>query len=293
MRPWAARAGARLDSRWLAGGRSRLPSTPDTRLVDLPAARVRVRVTGSGGRTLVIVPDPPNTIEHYDRLIERLAPEFRVICLEAPGFGFSHPKPGFRFTLDEWASTLVELFDRLEVRAATLSMSCLGAFAALVVARRRPDQVERLVLMQIPSADEMKRWVLREDVLGIFNTPVLGQAAVRATRRLIARQWYRSALPPGADPEPYLRTTLRAFERGACFCLASGFQVFRAESPDLSGVQQPAAVLWGGADGTHRDTDRRSILTHLPHARWMEIDGCGHFPDLERPDVYLDVLRAG
>jgi len=49
-------------------------------------------------------------------------------------------------------------------------------------------------------------------------------------------------------------------------------------------------VLWGLADRTHRRTDKRSILSYMPHARWVEFDSAGHFPELEEPERFREVL---
>jgi len=55
-------------------------------------------------------------------------------------------------------------------------------------------------------------------------------------------------------------------------------------------VTQETIVLWGGADRTHELSDAKSILQEVPHARWIQFPKCGHFPDLENPDAYLELL---
>jgi pimeloyl-ACP methyl ester carboxylesterase len=44
---------------------------------------------------VVLVPDGPNVIEHYEGLIGRLAHHVRVVCFDMPGFGFSLPQPNY------------------------------------------------------------------------------------------------------------------------------------------------------------------------------------------------------
>jgi pimeloyl-ACP methyl ester carboxylesterase len=62
---------------------------------------------------VVLACDPPNVIEHYDDVFRLLAPSYRVLCLELPGFGFSRPVPGFRFTIDEYGATVEEVLGEL------------------------------------------------------------------------------------------------------------------------------------------------------------------------------------
>lgn len=277
-----------LDSRWherFPGARP--PNGDGVHFLELRHATVRVRVMGEGSRTIIIAPDPPNTIEHYAALMPRLARHFRVIVFEPPGFGFSVPRAHFGFTLDELAELVIELIERMEARRVVLSFACVAAFAALLVARRRPELVERLLLLQAPSAESLREWTRQEDFLDIIKTPGVGQLALALGKRVVARQWYRSSCVTPDDSERFLRPALEAFDKGASFCLASQFQAFQQGREDFTGVRQDTVVLWGAADGTHQRTDRRSLLAQLPHARWIELPGCAHFPDLERPDEYV------
>jgi pimeloyl-ACP methyl ester carboxylesterase len=282
---------ARLETALQARGARRPPRPAGVVLFALPQATARVRVAGDAGPSVVIVPDPPNVIEHYDRLIDLLAPDLRVVCVEAPGFGFSAPEPGFGFTLAEQTAGMVDLLVRLERGPYVLAFPCFAGLLAVKLARERPDLVSGLVLVQTPSWDEELRWVQRVDTRRLLRMPYLGQLVMSFGRRAIARSWYRAALPRGADPAAFLEPALAAFEEGACYCLASAFQAaLRETAPGLGPVRQPALVVWGGADRTHRRTDKRSILAYVPHADWVEFEGAGHFPDLEQPERFRDEL---
>src|SRR5207244_1817669 len=162
---------ARLETFLQTHRRARPPSGDGVRFVELPQATLRVRVAGTGPVALVIVPDPPNVIEHYDRLIALLAPHLRVVCWQTPA----------------WSEAL--------------------------------------------------GWVRRIDRRGLLQTPWLGQLAMSFGKRRVARGWYRAALPPGADPAPFLAPALAAFERGSTYCLASAFQAAcRTPAPRLGPV---------------------------------------------------------
>jgi pimeloyl-ACP methyl ester carboxylesterase len=287
-------AAALLDGAWASLGRRRAPRrappTPDTRWVPLSRAVVRARLSGDGAAApIVLIPDPPNTVEHYHGLIQTLAPRGPVLCFDPPGFGFSLPTPGFRYTLDEQASLIAELLVALRLRDATLSVGCLGGFAALLLARRRPDLVRRLVLVQMPSCHEALRWV-RGGYWWLLGTPFLGQVVMAAAKGRVTRAWYGACLGAKTRVTHFLEPGLDALRRGGAFPLASAFQMFRPDLLDLSGVRQPATVVWGGADATHPTTDRRSALMHLPHAEMVEWPACGHYPDLENAEEFARVL---
>lgn len=295
----AARLAARLDSRWAARGRRGGDGAPPAtaagvRLVPVTRAVVRARVAGAAGGSappIVLVPDPPNVIEHYDGLVARLAAGGPVVALDLPGFGLSLPRPGFDYSLAASARALADALDALGVRGATLSAGCLGGFVAMLVAKARPDLVARLALVQVPSCAEAMRWV-RGGYWWLFGTPFLGQAVTALARRRVARAWYGGCLGAGARADDYRAPADRVLRAGGAFCLASAFQQFRPDREDLAGIQQETTVVWGAADRTHPTTDRRSITAHLPRARLEEWAHCGHYPDLEDAAAWARVLRA-
>ncbi len=267
----------------------------DTFFVELERARVRACVAGEGPRTLVIVPDPPNLIEHHRESIARLAGRYRVLSFELPGFGRSALLRGARFGFELQVQVMSEVLERLSARRVILEMSCLGALVGLRLARRRPDLVDKLVLAQVSSLAQMQAWARGTDVGHLIHTPGVGQLLVSLSKRFIARHWYRSALPEGASEalyQQYLRPTLQALREGGGFELASAYQAVRREAEvDYAGIPQATLLLWGQADRTHAATLPQALQQVLPQARLVEYAGCGHFPTLEDVDRYVRTLH--
>lgn len=232
-------------------------------------------------------------IEHYDRLVQLLAPHLRVVCFDLPGYGFSFPSRGFDFAPSHFVGVVAALLERLGDGPYVLAFPCIAGLIAIKLAVDRPRLVSHLVVVQCGSWPEQVRWAQRVDKTfgGIIGTPIAGQLAMAVGKRLNARFWYRAALPAGADTRPFLNPALWAFRYGGCFCLASSFQAFgRAEIPEIGEVTQPALVLWGLKDRTHRRTDRRSVQSYVPHAQWAEFERAGHFPEIEEPERFRDLL---
>ncbi|MEZ5503456.1 MAG: alpha/beta hydrolase [Halioglobus sp.] len=261
--------------------------------MDLPLARIRYRVSGSGPKTIVFVADPPNVIEHYDRLVELLAPSFRVICLDMPGFGFSYPKRGFTYSIHDQVEVASQLLKRLGFGPYYLAFSCGGAFAAVGLATQWPDLVSGVINIQAASWEEQAQWAQRVDLMGIVGTPVLGQLMLACVPNWVAKKWYEVALPKPTTAVEFAKIGSESLQHGACFCLASGLQQLRAnvEPPILQSVSQPSLVLWGTADRTHRRTDKNSSQRYFPDAEWHEFEHAGHFPELEMPEHFASLVR--
>jgi len=257
-------------------------AVPPHRFVDAAGARLRIFEAGSGEVAFVVVPDPPNVLEHHRGALDRLAREMRVLGLELPGFGHSTPPPGFGFGIDENASVVLAALDALDVERAVLAFPCIAGLVALEVAARAPERVAGVVLAQTPSLDDARRWARRVDPGGVVGRPVLGQALVRIARRRLAATWYRAALPKGADTDPWERLALEAYDRGGDYCLASALQSLRRASP-IAEVTPPVLAFWGELDRTHRGSDPDAAVAMATSSRVVRLDHVAHFPDLEAP----------
>ena len=261
------------------------------RFVEVEGAVLRVRTGGRGSHTIVFTPDPPNVIEHYDRLFELLAPHARIVCFELPGFGLSFPRGGFDPSLPIGAAIVARLLEHLGTGPCVLALACAAGLLSFSLAAERPDLVSKLVVIQTPSWPEEIAWTRRVDSGNLLGRPILGQLVMAFGKRRVATGWYAAATPDRETAQRFDVVAQERFDHGAGYCLASAFQAIRREPvPDFGVLGQDALVLWGMADRTHRRTDKRSPLAFLPGARIVELEGVGHFPDLERPEWFRDRL---
>ena len=265
----------------------------DTQLlsfVSTPVGRVRVYDSGGGGACVALVPDGPNVIEHYDRLIGLLSQKVRVVCFEMPGFGYSLPNRSYRHSLDDGASAVLGVLDALGVRRATLAFSCANGFYALRAAQRSPERISNLVLTQTPSLGSMHAWT-RRVIPRPIRVPVLGQLIAWLYREKMAHGWYRTALPKSTAVEPWQGKAHQALANGACFCLAGVVQgLGKEEDASLAGVTTPVTIVWGEQDRSHRETDPDSAMKCLPQAEIIRFKDCGHFPDIEEPARFSRIV---
>ena len=186
-----------------------------------------------------------------------------------------------------------EVLDALNLQRAALAFSCANGFYALRVAQEAPERIAHLVLAQTPSLAEMDRWV-RRVIPQPLRMPVLGQLLVRATQRQLADRWYRGPLPRGTDLQGYTQPSAHALATGSCFYLAGVVQGLSGENQPnaFSALEVPTTLVWGSLDRSHRPTEPTSLRAHAPHASIVSFSDCGHFPNLEQPARFADLLRA-
>jgi pimeloyl-ACP methyl ester carboxylesterase len=62
-------------------------------------------------------------------------------------------------------------------------------------------------------------------------------------------------------------------------------------TPLLAGIRNPAFVMVGALDGATPAPLARELAKGIPGAGFMEIPECGHCPQLEKPDVFIDAVE--
>jgi pimeloyl-ACP methyl ester carboxylesterase len=285
-------AGAWIDSilaRHASKGRGSIATSLPTRFVETPVGLVRVYDSGTPKPAVVLVPDGPNVIEHYGRLVDLLTPHLRVVCFDMPGFGHSLPSKHYEHSLDQGSAAVLGVLDALHIESTALAFSCANGFYALRAAQIAPQRISCLVLAQTPSLAAMQRWVDRI-IPKPLTIPVVGQVAAWLFRKKVAKSWYHAALPKNAPAQPLQHTALQALADGACFCLAGVVQGLCRESEVVPHVSAPITVVWGTEDRSHRLTEPDSLSTSTLHAEVVRFVDCGHFPDIEQPERYAALL---
>jgi pimeloyl-ACP methyl ester carboxylesterase len=267
------------------------------RMVDVGGNVLRVLDAGAadGLAPILLAADAPVVLEHLIPLVETLQGRRRVVALEMPGFGFSRPHPGYRFTLPEQVGVLLGLLDALRVSRAHLAFTCVNALVAAALANRAPERVERLTLGQLPSLDEYRRWAGRIDFkfagVSLLATPGVGQALMAAAPSFVADKWFRGVSGPGADPVAYARVARKVYRQGGTFCLAALIQSMNdVTATDIGPLSVPTTFLWGAADRSHRATRRDTCRELAPHAEVHSFDDLGHCFDIEDPGRVASLL---
>jgi pimeloyl-ACP methyl ester carboxylesterase len=264
---------------------------PDISFLQTPAGSIRIRDSGGRFPSVIFACDGPNVLEHYDAIFELLAPSYRLICLEMPGFGFSWPSPNFDFSLQQYASIVAHAIISLGAGRATLMFPCAWSYVAFLLATQQPTLVDRLVVSQCPDWDEEQAWGRRIGInSGLIGTPVIGQLFLAMASQRVSDMWYNNALPAGKPSNTFAEPARKVLSNGGIFCLASLSQTWsQLESPSFK-VGQPVVVMWGGSDRTHRRSNPNSVLQYLQRGKIMVFPEAGHFPELENTEILKSLL---
>jgi pimeloyl-ACP methyl ester carboxylesterase len=220
--------------------------------------------------------------------IDALAPSYRAIGIDLPGFGDSD-KPLFgAYDAQYFARAMIALLDALELDVAHVVGNSMGGRVALELGLAHADRVRRLVLLA-PSLAWLKprrwapylRWIPTQ--LGVV------QPAPRPLVETIVKH-----VVPGSNEEwtaagidEFMRSYLTPLGRAAFYAAARNIYLEEPRGPNglwtrLGELQSEALFVWGRKDAIVPIGFARHVREALPGATHLELD-CGHVPQLERP----------
>jgi len=261
--------------------------------MDLGSTLIRYRIVGEGTQILVFETDPPIVIEHYDYLVGLLGKDYKIIIFEPPGFGFSIPSMKLDYSFQSSVVLIEQFLENLNIRSAVMVAPCVLGYGAIGLAQKRPDLISHLVLSQVPSWNEILKWKLTRDPKGLLSKPVFSQLLMKTLKKKRTPVWLETALGDASLVEQFNNIAQQAYQHGATFNLASGFQKFLiGQSPLSRHVDAQTLFVWGEKDGSHCCTCKTSSLQMIPHANLVRIPDAGHFPELETPDTFASHLEA-
>ncbi len=225
---------------------------------------------------------------------------YRVHALDLPGFGGSSKPSRAPYTATWFAEAVRGVMDALEIESAHLVGNSMGGRVALEMGLRWPERV-RSVAALCPAVAFVKRDF---HPLVRLLRPEFGLLPHKLRRGIVERQlWSMFCDPDALDPsvadvvvDEFQRHYASAGARVAFYASARNIYLDRPFGdggfyPRLTELQPPALFVWGTHDKLIPAGFRRHVAEALPGAEQVVLDGCGHVPQVERPEQTVGMLR--
>lgn len=232
----------------------------------------------------------------WDRAVGLLAAHgYRVIALDLIGHGYSD-KPERSYLLEDFADSVRDFLDALEVPAATLCGHSLGGAIAMAFAHRHPRRLQSLVLVSAGGLGREVHPLLRAASTRLAPG-VLRVATARRLRRVYAHPRVHRVLRLTPDNVTNLRRAGRALgsSEGQASFFASLRGVIepggqRGSFIDM-GVLSPATptlLVWEEGDPVIPAAHARAAHEHLPQSRLVLLPGTSHEPHRRHAERFAD-----
>jgi 2-hydroxy-6-oxonona-2,4-dienedioate hydrolase len=228
------------------------------------------------GEPVLLLHGPMGQMDHWDAVLDGLAPVCRTLALSMPIFDPALREP----TVRELAEHVVRFLDALDLPSAVIGGNSLGGHAALEVALQRPERVSGLVLTGSSGLFE------RAKAPGVSRRP--DPAYVRRKMEeafyepsLVTDQWVagvRALLSTRAHALRVLRFARDARRQNVAHRLGA--------------IRVPALLIWGAHDRITPPDVAERFRALISGAEVRYLARCGHAPMLERPAPFVDAVTA-
>lgn len=220
--------------------------------------------------------------------LKGLAPRFRAIALDLPGFGDSEEIPGFAYTLDG-ITTFLEAFRRgLRLHPFHLVAHSMGGCIAIAHTARYPENVKRLVLVSTPTRSSSIG--LRANLPGV--SAFISMTYHFRSDGVLKWMFYHSLYEPEYQDLDFVRANVKTISRTTRRALVQSARLLRRMNlaDDLRGIAQPTMIVFGDRDKTVNTGEVARQRELLPHPYVAIITGSGHSPNYERPEVFNQLV---
>ena len=282
----------------LADGRDPLMLVRDVPLRS--GLRVSTLSTGEGPDVLLIHGLGAAKSSFFDCAALLAKAGYRVHAIDLPGFGGSSKPPRAPYTAPWFAEAVRGVMDALEIETAHLVGNSMGGRVALEIGLRWPERVRSIAAL-CPAVAFVKRDF---HPLVRLLRPEFGLLPHKLRRGIVERQlWSMFCDPDALDPsvadvvvDEFQRHYSSAGARVAFYASARNIYLDRPFGdggfyPRLTELVPPALFVWGTHDKLIPAGFRRHVAEALPGAEQVVLDGCGHVPQVERPEQTVGMLR--
>lgn len=251
--------------------------------VTVGTQRLSAKVAGSG-TPIVLFHSLLADQSSFDLIAQPLAQTHHVIALNLPGFGDSDFVGG---KLEDIADHIAAGMKAMNLPQRPILLgNGYGGFIALITAIRHPGIAARLVLADCGAAFSEPGRAAFKGMSAAAKDKGLGAIADVAMRRLFAPEFQQQNPDLIADRKArFLAVDVQTFH-GACEALST-----LDLRPSLAVVTVPVLVMVGEQDEATPPPMSRELAAGLPNAKFVELKGCAHVPQLQAPDVFMATIK--
>ncbi len=265
--------------------------------VSIHGHEVGYRMEGAG-QVLLLIHGIAGSSRAWREVMPALADRYTVIAPDLIGHGHS-AKPLGDYSLGAYASGMRDLLGALGVERASIVGQSFGGGVALQLAYQHPECCERIVLVDSGGLGREVSWMLRLMTLpgSEYVMPVLFPSVVREKGNGISRMLHQRGVRMGRIAEMWSANASltesanrRAFVRTIRAVIDPGGQAVSAMDRLYLAAQMPTLIVWGDQDAIIPVGHAYAAHEAIPGSRLEIIEGAGHFPHVETPEKFLDVL---
>lgn len=257
---------------------------------------------GGQGEPLVLIHGFPTASWDWHRLWPTLSAHYQVMAPDMLGFGFSDKPQNHAYSIIEQADMIQGWLEQMGVDRAHVLAHDYGATVAQELLARDQEgslgfRIESVALMNAALFPEVHQPILIQKLL---LGPLGGLMSRALTRRVfessLGRIFGPATQPTRGDIEDFWQLLVYNNGRGVIHRIIHYMEERRVHRHRwvgaLQAMQQPALLIWGGADPVSGQAMVQRYRELVSHDGIALLDGIGHYPHFEAPAETLHHYRA-
>lgn len=295
-RKWKERAGIKLYERYLTVRRTLL----DAGVAEHDGERHMSYLFCDRGHpeTLVFLHGFADSKDNFYDAAHFLVDRYNIICPDLPGFGKSDKRKDDTYSLANYGSWVCDFIEGLGLDDFHLAGNSLGGAVAAEVARRIPDKVKTLTLIDPAGIYYKGKHSLHQE---LFDGNIIFDVRNRLEfEYFLDRVFYnRPLLPPPVKDFFYYEFHGHSLWHRKI--LDDLFQGLKSEDDPrlyevalnnrLPEIRVPTLILWGDEDSLFPHETAYEVKKLIPSSRLHFFTDVGHSPQIEVPRRFARVLK--
>jgi len=222
-------------------------------------------------------------------LAKHLRVSLPVLIPDLPGHGDSIVSNNLRYDIQSQAMRVREFVLSLGDGRLHLIANSMGAAIALRLSADFPELVASLVLIDAAGVESLPSWLRQE----------LSRTGINPMLEVNSLADYRAMLHIGMAKPPYLpgiflSSLARSFvgRRKLNLKIADDIETNLDQTAILSKIAAPSLIIWGREDKVVHVGDADFLHEQLSNSRKIILDGIGHVPMVEAPQLLAAACDA-
>jgi 3-oxoadipate enol-lactonase len=254
-----------------------------SQIVTANGAALHCQIDGSAGAPAVVFSNSLGTdFRIWDAVVADLAKTHRVLRYDKRGHGLSDD-PDNGWAMGELVGDVAALMDHFGMKGAAVVGLSVGGLIAQGLAAERPDLVKVMVL-----ADTAAK--IGNDDLWNDRIAQTKAGGIISMADAILQRWFAPEFHKNANFAMWRNMLVRTTNQGYARVSAAIRDTDLVSS--TARLTLPTLAIVGDRDGATPPDLVRETAELIAGSRFEIIRGAGHLPCVEKPDVFIGLLRG-
>jgi pimeloyl-ACP methyl ester carboxylesterase len=251
-------------------------------------------LTGSKGEPLVLVHGSWGDHHNWDMVVGEFSKTFRVLTYDRRGHSQSE-RPSGQGHVEEDVEDLIGLIEHLNLSSAYIAGNSYGAIIVLKTAAKRPDLFNKMIIHEPPLLGLIKDNPGTQEAFQMLNSrikSVMDLIAAGNMEKATEEFMENLGMGPGTWQKlPQVAQKIFIYNAPTWYDEMHDPNSLEIDLYTLSDFKKAALLSTGSASPPFFSPIIDKIMTAIPHAKRIIIEGAGHVPHMSHPKQYIEVVK--